>query len=196
MEAAPGNRTERQLFVIRDAQREPSRPWKTGGVDASAIGLTRSASRLASILSGSLQCIRPEPTSPEREEPDMSRTFLVPLLAAIWLNLPAVAAEDRAVAALTQDLRQHAPSQWEVRVRWRDGYLLATITPQPTQTAFELVYAPAKMTETLIDLCPGVGAEIWSLIGLDQDVVLEPSVGGKAVVTARISCRKAKLDRS
>jgi hypothetical protein len=122
--------------------------------------------------------------------------LLVSLLAATCLNLPAAAVEDRAVVALTQDLKQHAPSQWEIRVRWRDGYLLATITPQPSQAAFELVYAPAKMTETLIDLCPGAGAEVWSLVGSEQDVVLEPSVGGKAVVTARISCRKAKLNRS
>jgi hypothetical protein len=121
--------------------------------------------------------------------------LLVPLLAAAWLTLPAAAAEDRAVAALTQDLMQHVPSQWEIRVRWRDGYLLATITPQPSQAAFELVYAPAKMTETLIDLCPGAEAEVWSLVGLERDVVLEPSVGGKAIVTARINCRTAKLNR-
>ncbi|MPR12302.1 hypothetical protein [Microvirga tunisiensis] len=126
----------------------------------------------------------------------MGRMLLVSLLAATCLNLPAAAVEDRAVVALTQDLKQHAPSQWEIRVRWRDGYLLATITPQPSQAAFELVYAPAKMTEALIDLCPGAGAEVWSLVGSEQDVVLEPSVGGKAVVTARISCRKAKLNRS
>jgi hypothetical protein len=126
----------------------------------------------------------------------MGRLFLVSLLAVFCLNLPAVAAEDRVVAALIRDLKQHAPSQWEIRVRWRDGYLLATITPQPSQAAFELVYAPAKMTETLIDLCPGTGSEVWSLVGSEQDVVLEPSVAGKAVITARISCRKVKQGRT
>jgi hypothetical protein len=124
----------------------------------------------------------------------MSRASIFPLLAAICLSLPAGAAEDGAVAALARDLKQHAPSQWDVRVRWRDGRLLATITPQPYQTAFSLWYEPAKMIATLKDLCPGAGAEVWNLIGSEQDIVLEPSVGGKSVREARVSCRKALLD--
>jgi hypothetical protein len=126
----------------------------------------------------------------------MGRASILPLLAATCLNLPAGAAEDRAVAALTRDLKQHAPSQWDVRVRWRDGQLLATITPQPYQTAFALWYEPAKLTATLKDLCPGAGAEVWNLVGSEQDIVLEPSVGGKSVLEARVSCRKVKLDPS
>jgi hypothetical protein len=126
----------------------------------------------------------------------MGREFILPLFAAISLGLSAAAAEDKAVATLTRDLKEHAPSQWEVRVRWRDGHLLATITPQPYQTAFELWYSPAKLTATLVDLCPGAGAEIWSLVGSEQDIVLEPSVAGKTAPATRVSCRKAKLDRS
>lgn len=61
----------------------------------------------------------------------MGRIFPLSLFAVTCLGLPAGAAEDRVVAALVQDLKGHAPSQWEVRVRWRDGRLLATITPQP-----------------------------------------------------------------
>ena len=126
----------------------------------------------------------------------MVQLSLLALFAAICLGLPAEAAEDRAAAALSRDLKVHAPSEWNVRVRWRDGQLLATITPQPYQTAFELWYAPAKMIAALRDLCPGADAEIWSLVGPEHDIVLEPSVGGKTAPGARVNCRKAKLDRS
>jgi hypothetical protein len=125
----------------------------------------------------------------------MVQLFLLALFAAICLALPAGAVEDRAAVALSRDLKEHAPS-WSVRVRWRDGQLLATITPQPYQTAFELWYAPAKMIAALRYLCPSADTEIWSLVGSEHDIVLEPSVGGKTVPGARVSCRNAKLDRS
>ena len=126
----------------------------------------------------------------------MGRISLLALFAAISLGLPAEAVEDSAVAALSRDLKEHAPSEWDVRVRWRDGQLLATITPQPYQTAFELWYAPAKMIAALTDLCPGADAEIWKLVGPEHDIVLEPSVGGKTSPGARVSCRRAKPDRT
>jgi hypothetical protein len=126
----------------------------------------------------------------------MGRVSLLALFATICLGLPTEAAEDRAAAALSRDLKQHAPSQWDVRVRWRDGELLATITPQPYQAAFELWYAPGKMIAALTDLCPGADAEIWRLVGSEDDIVLEPSVGGKTVPGARVSCRRAKPDRT
>jgi hypothetical protein len=127
----------------------------------------------------------------------MGRAFILPLFAVICLCLhpPAQAAEDEAVAVLSRDLKQRAPSQWDVRVRWRDGQLLATITPQPYQLAFELWYAPARLSASLMELCPGAGAEVWSLVGSERDIVLEPSVGGKTAPGMRVSCRKAKLDR-
>jgi len=126
----------------------------------------------------------------------MSRAFILPLFAVICLHHPALAAEDEAVAMLSRDLKQHAPAQWDVRVRWRDGQLLATITPQPYQLAFELWYAPARLNAALRELCPGAGAEIWSLVGSERDIVLEPTVGGKTAPGTRVSCRRAKLDRS
>jgi hypothetical protein len=126
----------------------------------------------------------------------MAQKTLILLCAGLCIGLPAGAAEDRAVAALAQDLKEHAPSQWEVRVRWRDGRLLATIMPQPYQTAFDLWYAPSRMIAALTDLCPGANAEIWSLVGSEHDIVLEPSVGGKTAPGARVSCRKALLNRS
>jgi len=125
----------------------------------------------------------------------MGRMSLLPLFAATCLGLPTEAAEDRAVAAFVQDLKERAPSQWEIRVRWRDDRLLATITPQPYQVAFELWYAPPKLAAVLTGLCPGAGVTVWALVGPEQDIVLEPSIGAKTVPGARVSCRKAKQDQ-
>ena len=81
--------------------------------------------------------------------------------------------------------------KWEVHVRWREGgVLLATITPWPYQEAFELWYDQAKLAETLRALCPKLDDRIWTMLTAEQDIVLEPTVGGKTGVEARISCRK------
>jgi len=98
-----------------------------------------------------------------------------------------------AVAVLTNELKAHVPHQWEVRVLWRDGQLLAFITPWPYQAAFDLWYDTPKLQETLTNLCPDPQQEIWKLIGAEQDVILEPTVGGKGGVEARVSCRRAKF---
>ena len=116
--------------------------------------------------------------------------FLLPVLAYTPLR---AAPRDAAVKALSQELKAHAPANWEVRVRWRDGQLLATITPWPYQTAFQLWYDAAKMAETLSGLCPKPSEEIWKLIAPEQDVILEPTVGGKTGAEARVSCRKANV---
>ena len=99
-------------------------------------------------------------------------------------------AQQQAVPELTKELKASAPSPWEVRVRWRDGQLLASITPWPYQEAFKLWYDQTKLAETLRDLCPKGDAPVWSLIKPDEDILLEPTVGGKSGVEARVSCRK------
>ncbi len=58
------------------------------------------------------------------------------------------------------------------------------------QDAFALWYDTAKMADTLTGLCPKPGEAIWKLIKPDQDVILEPTVGGKTGPEARVSCRK------
>jgi hypothetical protein len=103
---------------------------------------------------------------------------------------PAFAQQQEAVPELTKELKASAPSPWEVRVRWRDGQLLASITPWPYQEAFKLWYDQTKLAETLRDLCPKGDAPVWSLIKPDEDILLEPTVGGKSGVEARVSCRK------
>jgi hypothetical protein len=102
----------------------------------------------------------------------------------------AFAQEQKAVPELTKELKANAPSSWEVRVRWRDGQLLASITPWPYQEAFKLWYDQTRLAETLRDLCPKGDAPVWSLIKPDEDVLLERTVGGKSGVEARVSCRR------
>ena len=54
----------------------------------------------------------------------------------------------------------------------------------------QLWYDAAKLIDTLTGLCPKADQEIWKLIKPDQDVILEPTVGGKSGADARVSCRK------
>ncbi len=111
------------------------------------------------------------------------------LLAAMALAPgQAAASQDDAVKALSAELKAHTPANWEVRVRWRDGQLLASITPWPYQAAFQLWYNSSKMAETLNGLCPKPDEEVWKLLKADQTVVLEPTVGGKSMIEARVAC--------
>ena len=77
--------------------------------------------------------------------------------------------------ALFEELKVHVPAKWDVRVRWRDGQLATT----------------ARIAATLTGLCPKPDQEIWRLIKPDQNVILEPTVGGKSGADARVSCREA-----
>jgi hypothetical protein len=96
----------------------------------------------------------------------------------------------------SEELRVRMPPSWQAHVRWRDGNLLASITPLPYQTAFELWYDNGRLFEDLRELCPGRDGEVWGLLGPTQDIVLEPTVGGKSGFAARVSCRQAKLNQS
>jgi len=118
--------------------------------------------------------------------------ILIACVALPWLACPAMAQQQEAVAALTDTLKAHAPKGWEVRVRWRDGVLLASITPWPYQDAFDLWYDTGKLVERMRALCPDQAQEVWGLIAPSQDIVLEPTVGGKSAVEARVSCRAGR----
>ena len=115
------------------------------------------------------------------------------LVFFICAAVPSRSEQAGAVAMLTTELRTHAPAQWEIRVRWRDGQLLATITPWPYQDAFDLWYNMPKLLALLSNLCPAPTEEIWKLLQPTEDVILEPAVGGKSEVDARVSCRKIRF---
>jgi hypothetical protein len=103
----------------------------------------------------------------------------------------ALAQDKDPVALLTTELRSQTPPKWEVHVRWREGdQLLATITPWPYQEAFELWYDQPRLFEKLTSMCPKGDDPIWAAMTTKQDIVIEPTVGGKTGVEARVSCRK------
>jgi hypothetical protein len=117
---------------------------------------------------------------------------LIAFVAALSVALPIANSEDTALGELKNDLEQKAPRHWQVHVRWRDGVLLASFMP-PYHEAFDLWYKPESLLQKMIDLCPERGARIWDMLRRDQDVVLEPTVGGKTTVEMRVSCRKRLL---
>ena len=119
-------------------------------------------------------------------------SVLTAFLAALVAVLPIASAEDAALEELKNQLKQKAPRHWQVHVRWRDGVLLASFMP-PYQEAFDLWYQPETLLERMRNLCPQRGARIWDILREDQDVLLEPTVGGKTTVEMRVSCRKRLL---
>jgi hypothetical protein len=65
-----------------------------------------------------------------------------------------------------------------------------------TDAAGAVCRDPGRLAETLRGLCPGRDDAVWALLRSDQDILLEPTVGGKSGVEARVSCRHVEADRS
>ena len=118
------------------------------------------------------------------------------LLAVPCMAASAIAEQTDPVRALTVELKDHVPKQWQIHVRWREKQLFASITPWPYQEAFDLWYDTSRLAETMTHLCPKPSDGIWALIKSDEDIVLEPTVGGKSGVAAAISCRRVGSDAS
>ena len=116
--------------------------------------------------------------------------------AMMWVAVSAIAQQNDPVRALAAELKDHVPQQWQVHVRWREGQLFASITPWPYQEAFDLWYDKSRLAEILTNLCPKPSNSIWALIKPDEDIVLEPTVGGKSGVVAAVSCRRVASDPS
>jgi hypothetical protein len=119
------------------------------------------------------------------------------IAAAAFCAVPAIAeAQDAApVAALKSELAGKVPGNWQVRVRWRDGAVLASFMP-PFQEGFDLWYRPEVLLGRMRDLCPAPGDGIWHMLEPEQDIVLEPTVGGKSMLEMRVSCRELMRARS
>ena len=117
---------------------------------------------------------------------------LIAFVQTLLSVLSIANAEDTALGELKYHLEQKAPRYWQVHVRWRDSVLLASFMP-PYREAFDLWYQPESLLQKMIDLCPDRRARIWGMIREDQDIVLEPTVGGKTTNEMRVSCRKLLL---
>jgi hypothetical protein len=122
----------------------------------------------------------------------MRASHMLLVIALSFIQQPATAQGSRqeAVTTLTNELKENAPPQWLVHVRWRDDNLLASITPLPYDEAFKLFYEPSRLSDALTRLCPSSSERIWGLINAGQDVILEPTVGGKSGIDLQVSCRK------
>jgi hypothetical protein len=115
----------------------------------------------------------------------------VAFVAALSAALPIADADDTALGELKNQLEQKIPHRWQVHIRWRDGVLLASLMP-PYHEAFDLWYQPESLLQKVGDLCPERAARIWNMLREDQDVVMEPTVGGKTTVEMRVSCRSGE----
>ena len=127
----------------------------------------------------------------------MNRVLLLMLSAAALTAVPQIGeAQDLTpVAALKNQLESKVPSNWQMHVRWREGTLLASFMP-PYQEAFDLWYQPEALLQKMRDLCPEPGDRIWQVLRADQDIVMEPTVGGKTAIEMRVRCRKWTQERN
>jgi hypothetical protein len=104
------------------------------------------------------------------------------------LTRTAGADDVAAKLALTQQLEHRVPGNWQMHVRWREATLLASFMP-PYQEAFDLWYQPDVLLAKMQGLCPVPADPIWHMLTPDQDIVMEPTVGGKTTTEMRVSCR-------
>ena len=74
------------------------------------------------------------------------------LLAIPCMAASAIADQTDPVRALTVELKDHVPKQWQIHVRWREKQLFASITPWPYQEAFDLWYDTSRLAETMTPL--------------------------------------------
>ena len=117
-----------------------------------------------------------------------SRWLLVFATSFCALTRTAGADDVAAKLALTQQLEHRVPGNWQMHVRWREATLLASFMP-PYQEAFDLWYQPDALLAKMKGLCPVPADPIWHMLTPDQDIVMEPTVGGKTAAEMRVSCR-------
>jgi hypothetical protein len=81
------------------------------------------------------------------------------------------------------------PPNWQLHVSDRGDVLIAFLTP-PYQEAFDLLYSPVALESKVLGFCPPSDDMIWEKLRLKQEIVVEPTVGGKSGEALRIVCRR------
>ncbi len=89
---------------------------------------------------------------------------------------------------LRQELAARIPKPWQVHLTWRDGTLLAFVTSYPYQQAFDLWFRPDELHAEMLALCPAPGDPVWALLSLEQNIRVEPTVGGEGGESLRLMC--------
>ena len=119
------------------------------------------------------------------------------LIPAAFLTLalttPANAAElpSEAGAYLEQEMTRKVPQNWQVHVSRRGDGLIAFFMP-PYHEAFDLWYEPGQLREKILALCPSNDDAIWRMLAVGQNIMLEPTVGGKSTEAMRLTCPRSQ----
>jgi hypothetical protein len=121
---------------------------------------------------------------PRRANLLVQAAFLV-----LAVTAPAIAAEpsSEAGAYLEQEIARKVPQNWQVHVSRRGDDLIAFFMP-PYQEAFDLWYEPGQLREKMLALCPSGNDTIWRMLAPGQNIMFEPTVGGKSALAMRLTC--------
>lgn len=119
----------------------------------------------------------------------MMRSHIIASLGclAVLTASPALAGSPE-TDLLRDETVAKVPQNWQVHVSMRDRKLVIFLMP-PYQEAFNLWYEPQKLREKMLALCPGRTDKIWTKLSLDQDIAIEPTVGGKSAEAMRLTCK-------
>ncbi len=118
--------------------------------------------------------------------------LLIPA-AFLMLSAPTIAAElpPEAGAYLEQEMARKVPQNWQVHVSRRGDGLIAFFMP-PYQEAFDLWYEPRQLREKMLALCPPADDAVWRMLAPEQNIMVEPTVGGKSAEAMRLTCPRSQ----
>ena len=124
--------------------------------------------------------------------PRQARFFVQAAFLTLTLTAPVIGAEPstEASAYLEQEIARKVPQNWQVHVSRRGDDLVAFFIP-PYQEAFGLWYEPDKLREKMLALCPPGDDRIWHKLAPGQNIVFEPTVGGKSTEAMRLTCPRS-----
>ncbi len=110
------------------------------------------------------------------------------------LTAPVIAAEPSsdAGAYLEQEIARKVPQNWQVHVSRRGDDLIAFFMP-PYQEAFDLWYEPGQLRDKMLALCPSSDDAIWRMLAPGQNILFEPTVGGKSAEAMRLTCPRHQM---
>ena len=111
--------------------------------------------------------------------------FMLPLTATV------IAAEPSPEVYLEQEVARKVPQNWQIHVSRRGDDIVAFLMP-PYQEAFNLWYEPDQLREKMLALCPAANDAIWRKLAPGQNIMFEPTVGGKSAEAMRLTCPRSQ----
>lgn len=125
--------------------------------------------------------------------PRQANLLIPATFLTLALTAPAIAAElpSEAGAYLKQEIARKVPPNWQVHVSRRGEGLIAFFMP-PYQEAFDLWYEPSQLREKMLALCPSNDDAIWRMLAPGQNIMFEPTVGGKSTEAMRLTCPRSQ----